>query len=480
MNKALTLTTCLGLTLAGASLASNSNNMDDQDRSQTSASQNATGTNQACEWPKNEHAVEEFVNSYLHVHNLTSVAEHVQEQAVLKTLQSLDYPKSQLDTSTLHLILQYYFPKESIQILNKKLFDFRIDDLCDALLSCPPNLDITHVARAPTPLNAARATSNETVNYYGILKFIGQYTDDKSVYDKCVATITKLYGKVEGPIMDADEVLFLMGQNKNFSGQKGFQQFKRPKNACFHKKKDLLRSIYRPDPVQSRQYEQTKHVYGSSLISIITGDNNDLSEVAKVLLVKHFMCSHFYIPKNTGELLDSRQVERALGAKGAMYFKIDLRDTALRIFTKETELNLAATQIDPKQSNIIKAQSIVEGLTLDDAYELMDVLDRDVRCWGKDPDNLAFELLFSLNIVPVDSDMAHYAIRRAAQYGNLGRVKYLVDLGVSVNPPSYKPFRRWIFEEDQTSPLALATSKRFSHEGPHPEVEQFLKDAGAE
>ncbi|HEY1871303.1 MAG TPA: hypothetical protein VGG71_09605, partial [Chitinophagaceae bacterium] len=53
--------------------------------------------------------------------------------------------------------------------------------------------------------------------------------------------------------------------------------------------------------------------------------------------------------------------------------------------------------------------------------------------------------------------MAHYAIRRAARKGCLWALAFLIQSGVNVNPPIYKPFRRELSEEEALmSPLDLA------------------------
>ena len=87
---------------------------------------------------------------------------------------------------------------------------------------------------------------------------------------------------------------------------------------------------------------------------------------------------------------------------------------------------------------------------------------------------LTFKKLFTAGIVPIDSDMAHRAIREAAKLGRVWALEFLINEGVSVNPPCYKQFRRWQSETDIMSPLKIAQTEK------HVNVIEVLEHAGAQ
>lgn len=141
--------------------------------------------------------IEHRVNQYLIHQQLDKEAKQIKKQAVFKMFQSLDFTEPTLkDTAILDYAIWYY-QKESEMILNEKIFNFQLTYLIHAMLQTPPTISTTHFYGA-TPLGGWGAHMSNTTPSYGILKFIGQYTNDRNAFDQCVTAIQSLDGKIKG------------------------------------------------------------------------------------------------------------------------------------------------------------------------------------------------------------------------------------------------------------------------------------------
>lgn len=403
------------------------------------------------------------ISAYIINHNLCDKVQKMKKNAVFMVLKELDFLINEKDAKIFDYALWCY-SDESRQILNEGCIDFKFDQLCERLVQNPPSIDITHNLGV-APLGRFRGECSSTVPLYGILKFIGQYTQNKSEFDKAVKTILDIKGKIKGPICSADEILFLMGMNQNFIG---INIFPRPTSGFFYKKDSFSRSVYKPAPNQEMEWEEVEKRFASWLAY-----ESFYKIEAQLLLIKSLLQAHYRRPESINTLVsDSRQdgifIRNSIGLKQLAAEIMDYDCQLIRDENKEIEL---------------AAIGIVEGFDLQDSEDLMIIIDKaliyvnDENLLNLSMESsikkLAFEKIFMLGIVPKDSDMAHYALRRAASQGCVWALEFLIKNGVNVNPPIYNQFRQWLFPEDRESPLKLALDNG------HSKAVDFLRNAGA-
>lgn len=424
--------------------------------------------------PEDFKTMNQMIANYLKQHHLIEEAEVVKKQAVLYLFKSLNFLENSDDAFIFDYALWEY-PKEAEQILKDETFNFHLSHIIDELEKAPPAIMING-CHGHTPLGGLTAKIKTTTSYYGILKFIGQYTNNRNIFNSCIKTAEFLRDKIDGPIATIDEILFLMAENKNLQN---LPSFPRPRVALFHKKKDFKTSIYRPAPCQSEQYDEVKKRFGNGLSKLD-------SLAAKVLLVKELMSRHFYLPSSLEEGFGTvpTKVFYDYDFELTINQRKQLITLAEEIFDESAHL---LPQIDEAQLAKKSALEIIAGLRLEDSSELTDIISMaliyhkdDIDAHPRELDKkLAFEEIFKSKIVPVDSDMAHFAIRQASVFGRVWALKFLIEQGVSFNPPPYHKFRIWLNPINQLSPLELASSKFHSKNGPHLAAINFLTQAGA-
>lgn len=415
--------------------------------------------------------IDKQIASYVQEQGLTAEVQSAKKRAISSVLQGLDFlqnksDQSKRDAEIFDYALWYYLP-ETEEVLNEGSVDFKCDQISEKVMKQPPVIEITEFAGLH-PLGGLRAQSSYTVPLYGILKFIGQYTKKREDFDTCIKTVLAIKDKTSGYLSTADEILFLMNMNRNFPD---VYTFARPAQTLFHKKKDFRRSIYQPNPKQEREWSEAKIRFGRALPSI-SGIG------ARVLILKKLIDTTYYCNAcNIDEIVSAWRPDEALGVTNYCDMS-QVEQLAAEIMSRTIEV------VDDVNEQISRAATeIVTGLELQDSKELIDIVSDaliyvkddkleslDVDCATK---KLAFEKIFLKGIVPADSDMAHYTIRRAVVYGCVWALEFLIKNGVPVNPPMYQKWRQWIFQEDVKSPLKLALEKK------HDACADILRKAGA-
>ena len=156
-----------------------------------------------------------FITHYIKEQGLEEEIKNLKKEAVSSILHNLDFIDNKQEAKVFDYTL-WYHPDESKEILNENPAIFKFDQLCEKLKTNPPTLYITGNA-GNTPLGGPRGQSSATVPLYGILKFVGQYTQDQQQFDQSLATVQHMADLIDGPISDANEILFLMNMNKNFT-----------------------------------------------------------------------------------------------------------------------------------------------------------------------------------------------------------------------------------------------------------------------
>jgi hypothetical protein len=406
-----------------------------------------------------------LITHYVKEHGLEKEIKNLRKSAVSSILNDLDFINNKEQAEIFDYALWYY-PNESKEILDENPATFKFDQLCEKLKKNPPILQITGYAGS-TPLGGFRGQSSETVPLYGILKFIGQYTQDRNQFDQSIATIKQIANQIKGPISHTEDVLFLMNMNKNFTGSYAFP---RPSaNALFHKKRDFTKSIYHPAPNQEDEHYAVKHGFACFLEKFN-------SQSAQTLIMQCLLNAHYSNPKNIHDLISSFRQRKTFGHEHYSQ-TTELKNVALEVMNRNDSI-IDDSDNHSKQINVA-ATEIIKELELQDSNELMDIISKaliyikDDKIYNKNDNTfsdinlnfedatkkLAFEKLFTTGIVPIDSDMAHYAIRESAKEGRAWALSFLIQHGVSVNPPVYKQFRIWRFKENTMSPLDLALEK---------------------
>jgi len=213
-------------------------------------------------------------------------------------------------------------------------------------------------------------------------------------------------------------------------------------------------------------------------------------ESAKVILIKEIIHSFWDNPENINALFSHTiRVNQTLGQECNPIMIEQLKNITALIMDK---VSTHPIQQDIEMMLDRSANKLTNGLYEEDECELTHIIDEAV-IYADDKLSIqglllknshhiyikkfAFIKLFMQGIVPVNSEMAHYAIRCAAHYGRVWALEFLIKQGVPINPPAKKNIRRSIAhvrEEDEMSPLEIALKKNRS------EAARVLQEAGAQ
>jgi hypothetical protein len=321
-----------------------------------------------------------------------------------------------------------------------------------------PELNITGFAGC-TPLGGLRGCSSDSLPYYNCIKFIGQFTKQQDVYDKCLAILEALPTKLSGPILDPPEVMYLMNYNKYVDTSKNKQ--KQKVSYTMNKIHSFNYSIYQPDPSHQKQYNRYKKEIQQAYYNIaVRGD-----PVGLVCLVDRLINSHYHIIENT----DGIRYLSEIDINSTMYESIVqiIREIDSQIVTINEE------EICQKRNAFIKKKinNKLRFISKDDGSEIMSIFieayvfvsdeQYDKEILKRD----MFIELYERELVDPNSKLSHNLMRHAADSGVLWIIKYLIGKGcITKNLPEYGSWKGSL-ESQQLKDILEEKVKDYSNYG---------------
>ncbi|XWV25373.1 hypothetical protein QJ856_gp0391 [Tupanvirus deep ocean] len=320
-----------------------------------------------------------------------------------------------------------------------------------------PELNITGFSGC-TPLGGPRGHSSDSLPYYDCIKFIGQYTRQQDIYDKCLKILEALPIKLKGPILDPPEVLYLMQYNKHVDTSKNKHKQKvRPMNKIH----SFKYSIYQPNPSHQRQYDRYKKDIQQAYYDVAL----NVDPVGMVCLTNQLVHTHYHVIKDTNNI-------RFLS-------KININNTAyqsiaqiLREINEQTVI-INENQNSQKKFNRIKKiiNKTLRFISKDDESEIWDIfINAFIYVSDKDYDKEILKRdmmieLYERGLVDPNSKLSHNLMRNAADNGILWIIKYLISKGcITKNLPEYGSWK-WDLESRQLKDILEKEVKDYHNYG---------------
>lgn len=343
-----------------------------------------------------------------------------------------------------------------------------------------------------TPLGGSIGSSNESLPYYNCIKFIGQYTNEQWVYDKCLRILEALTEKIDGPIKNPPVIMYLMNYNNNsdIDTTKNKFKIKSPKWGHIDKLHDFKYSVYNPDPSHERQYNRYKRDLQLSFRRLV----NDFGQnVAAICLADCMVHSHYHVIKDTTSI--SRFYSKISDSK----LESDVEQILIKISDVVMPIHIPNPNPNPNQnpnpnpSPITKIQHIInEKIRFIDKTDYSKMWSLAIEAFvyvkdsrsgsdngndnGNDSDSdsdnnnkesiiLKRELLMELyrrNLAEPNSKFSHNLMRNAAESGRLWLVKFLIMHGVPTRDLPEWGSWPWVLESKQLADILLEPVKDYS------------------
>jgi len=140
------------------------------------------------------------------------------------------------------------------------------------------------------PLGGWRATADECISGYNILKFIVQFTNNQAIYEQCVAILGSL--KFPTPMLMTPEELLYLAQ---------FNPYCQVPHKVNHRGRvsrvsDFYSSVYYPSPSNEREYNRYLHDIQATIVTLPETESTNL------LLLYHMCVAHYHLPTTQQEL----------------------------------------------------------------------------------------------------------------------------------------------------------------------------------
>ncbi len=371
---------------------------------------------------------------YLEKNDLKSRFEKCRLDGIKKMVSKFDL-STYTDTNQL-AFLMWMLKSDFEEILNDGflLSKLDLDTFGKKISECTPSLHIGGF-HGLTPLGGFSATSKETLPYYDCIKFIGQFTNQQKIYDKCLEILESMPGKLTGPILDPPQVMYLMNYNRHVDTSKNkFRQ----KIGYMDKHHSFHYSIYQPDPSHESECNRYKKDLQQSYHDIASDD-----ACGVLCLMNSIVHSHYHVVKNLDDIKFRCRIKMSDNVSDAVYQALlnlsDVSDDELLYFEtpSDQDKNKALQKIiNDKLRFITKGDNNdtdIDDIFMDayiyvsdDEYET-EVVKRDTLIQ-----------LYERGIVEANSEFSHNLMREAADYGRLWLVKFLIEKGCPTkNLPKY-------------------------------------------
>jgi hypothetical protein len=127
-----------------------------------------------------------------------------------------------------------------------------------------------------TPLSGFSCSFNDSIPYYDIIKFIGQFTVSQEVYDKCLNILESMPKNIKGYLLPPPKIMLLMSFNKNVDISKNqYIDYK----TDMDNKYDFYASVYTPKPNQDPEYSRNHNEKQQYFYNKVLKKSNNASMV---------------------------------------------------------------------------------------------------------------------------------------------------------------------------------------------------------
>ena len=370
------------------------------------------------------------LNYYLNQANLLKSFEECRINGIKKMIDELNL-NCYDDVDQLAYLL-WSLQSECEQILDEYLLTkINLDVFAEKIKQKLPQVDITGFAGA-TPLGGFRASFQGALAHYNCIKFIGQFTKSQEVYNKCLEILGSMPEKVDGPILNPPDIVYLMKFNKNISVSSNNKIY--PK-ILYHLDNhyDFYHSIYQPDPSHEHEYNRYKIDIQKAYYDI--SQNGDY--LGYLCLIDRIINSHW----NVAQSMDSFTHPYRM--------KVKLSDGAYEIIEKLLvkiseqvlpDIELESKLLVDKVNDIVnehlrfiiseeEGKGDIRSIFIEAFVYITD--NEYDKCEKKDTllkKRLLIEL-YERKIVDPDGKLSHNLMRDAVENGVLWIVKLLVEKG---------------------------------------------------
>lgn len=274
------------------------------------------------------------------------------------------------------------------------------------------------------------AKASDTIEYYNILKFLGQYTRSQEVYEACINILLQLMKLVDnkslpGMIIDYRNMMYLFNFNSNVDTSKNPIKLRYTAGDNY---KEFNSSIYQPEPNDEYSYRLYTNALQWQTYCIAASSKTTLSTV---LFLKEVVLHGFH------ETIDSKLISKSVSFPLTSDFLKQI-DEALRILsTTEMKEDVKSFKIEPEVS-------VYDILRFVDAKDpkctVLDDIAHKLICYPSDTfQKQLFEKLYELKLTSPDSNFSHNIMRHAVYNNRVDLVKYLISQGVKTTDlPTYR------------------------------------------
>lgn len=385
------------------------------------------------------------LGSYLKNNTLDEQFEKCKIDAIKKMVDKFNLLSYQ-DTRQLAFLMWMLEKKFKVLLNDGYLLNkINLDMFEKKIIQCAPEVNITGYAGS-TPLGGPRASFNDSLSCYDCIKFIGQFTNQQKIYDKCLQILEAMPKKLIGPILDPPQIMHLMNYNEN-------SNINHHHNKCksgdynLNKLYDFHYSIYKPNPSQEREYNRYKKDMQQAFYDIAS--TNSTNSIGHICLIDTIVHSHYHIIKSMDQFMFRKEIE--ISNESALIIKQILFDISNeKVIIDEEEIKIQ-TQIKMRE----KINNKLRFISGSDEREIENIFS-DAYIYVSDEnineEKLKKKLLIELyerKIVDSDSKLSHNLARNAAEFGRLWIIKFLIERGCQVkNLPVYSN-DHWKLESKQ-------------------------------
>jgi len=276
--------------------------------------------------------------------------------------------------------------------------------------------------------------------------------------------------KLDGPILNPPDVMYLMNYNFNVDTCKNKHK---KKTGNVNKLYDFDRSIYQPDPSHENQYNRYKREIQLAYIHIAKDWGN---KTPYICLTDRIIHSHYHIMDDTDRIASYAR----LGDQYKDVYKIvegiiiDIDNTppaqAVAVSSLESireSINRQFKFLDDGDETEMRSIAVDAFIYVsDDKYD-QQIMRREKLI-----------ALYDRGLAKPDSMFSHNLIRNAVESGRIWLVKFLVDKGVSTkNLPCYGKYGHEL-ESKQLIDIVNEKYKNYSGFGSeYVEQQQILRDS---
>lgn len=378
--------------------------------------------------------------TYLDQGNLRLAFIEAHTESLKEVVDHLDFSSSD-DVDQLAFMMWYNI--EAMKPLLNDGYLMRRLDLADfgrRILACTPSLTMHPHYGGYTPLNGPRCSLTETVPYYDVLKFMGQFTASQEVYEACLLILEAMPEKLGHMILSPPEVMCLCSYNSEGvdTSRNRFREYVSPSYG-FIKKAAFYDSIYQPEPSQSAQLHRYRKemVMGSGTVADFGGGRKG-REIRQLHLLDQIIHLHYYCSTRPINVEDIRE-------KWGFTFE-DITYVGMKeLLSEVVKCNVNRVTEEEKDKEITHAVlETIRFVTPSDKSAIAMIF-IDAYCYNSDAEatqrSVRKELILALyerNIVLIDSETTHNFMRDAVEAGCLWIVQFLVSKGCPTkNLPPY-------------------------------------------